>query len=122
VRRAAAARRLTPEERVSFVHVPPLDRARARVVVVGWLTPGTAGMTLGRWILLRRGQDHDRGLLAHEMVHVCQWRERGVAGFLVAYVGEYLGSRRRGLGHWGAYRAISFEVEARTLSAGLDAG
>lgn len=117
-----AARRLTPGERVSFVHVPPLDRARARVVVVGWLTPGTAAMTLGRWILVRRGHEQDRGLLAHEMVHVRQWRERGVVGFIVAYVGEYLRSRRRGLGHWAAYRAISFEVEARTLSAGLDAG
>ncbi len=107
---------------MSFVHVPALDRARARVVVVGWLTPGTAGMTLGRWILLRRGHDQDRELLAHEMVHVRQWRERGLVGFLVAYVGEYLGSRRRGMGHWDAYREISLEVEARTLSAGLDAG
>ena len=117
-----ASRRLTAEERVSFVHVPALDRARARVVVVGWLAPGTAGMTLGRWILLRRGKEHDRGLLAHEMVHVRQWRERGVIRFLGAYVGEYLRARSRGLGHWDAYRAICFEVEARTLSVGLDGG
>jgi hypothetical protein len=117
-----AGRRLTPAERVSFVHVPPLDRARARVVVVDRLTPGAAGMTLGRWVLLRRGHEHDRQLLAHEMVHVRQWRERGVVGFLVAYVGEYVRRRRDGLGHWDAYRAISFEAEARTLSAGLDAG
>jgi hypothetical protein len=107
---------------VSFVHVPALDRARARVVVVAWLTPGTAGMTLGRWILLRRGRELDPGLLAHEMVHVRQWRERGVIRFLAAYVGEYLRSRLRGLGHWDAYRAISFETEARTLSAGLQSG
>jgi Domain of unknown function (DUF4157) len=117
-----AGRRLTPAERVSFVHVPPLDRARARVVVVGWLTPGTAGMTLGRWVLLRRGHEHDRALLAHEMVHVRQWRERGAIGFLVAYLGEYMRGRRDGLGHGDAYRAISFEAEARTLSADLLAG
>jgi len=116
------ARRLTAEERVSFVHVPPLDGARARVVVVGWLTPGTLAMTLGRWILIRRGRELDRALLAHEMVHVRQWRERGAAGFLAAYVGEYLRERFRGLGHWDAYRAISFEAEARTLSAGLRSG
>jgi hypothetical protein len=109
-------------ERVSFVHVPPRDRARARVLVVGWLAPGTAGMTLGRWVLLRRGREHDRALLAHEMVHVRQWREQGVIRFLSGYVGEYLRARGRGLGHWDAYRAISFEAEARTLSAGLDAG
>ncbi len=104
------------------MHVPPLDGARARVVVVGWLTPGTVGMTLGRWILIRRGREHDRSLLAHEMVHVRQWRERGVVGFLTAYVGEYVRGRLRGLGHWDAYHAISFETEARALSAGLRPG
>ena len=45
--------------------------------VVPVLTPGIAGMTLGRWILLRRGHEHDRGLIAHELVHVRQWRELG---------------------------------------------
>ncbi len=120
--RAPAARRLTAEERVSFVHVPPLDRARARVVVVGWLAPGTAGMTLGRWVLIRRSHEHDPALLAHEMVHVRQWRERGVIRFLAAYLAEYVRGRGRGLGHWDAYRAISFEAEARTLSAALDGG
>jgi hypothetical protein len=117
-----ASRRLTAEERVSFVHVPPLDRARARVVVVARLAPGTAGMTIGRWILLRRGQETNRELLAHEMVHVRQWRERAVAGFLAAYLGEYLRGRLHGLGHGDAYRRISFEVEARALSGGLAAG
>ncbi|MGZ8762602.1 MAG: eCIS core domain-containing protein [Acidimicrobiia bacterium] len=117
-----ASRRLTAEERVSFVHVPALDRARVRVVVVRRLTPGTAGVTLGRWVLLRRDQAQSRGLLAHEMVHVRQWRERGVIRFLAAYLGEYVRGRRHGLGHRDAYRAISFEAEARALSAGLGAG
>lgn len=107
---------------MSFVHVPALDRARARVVVVGWLAPGTAGMTLGRWILLRRGHEVDRDLLAHEMVHVRQWRERGAIRFLAAYAAEYLRGRRRGLDHWDAYRAISFEAKARALSTGLHGG
>ena len=107
---------------MSFVHVPPLDRARARVVVVPWLAPGTAGITLGRWIVLRRGQETNRELLAHEVVHVRQWRERGAIRFLAAYLGEYLGGRIHGLSHGDAYRAISFEAEARALSGGRDAG
>jgi hypothetical protein len=115
------ARRLTADERVSFVHVPALDRARARVLVVSTLPPGTSGMTLGRWILLRRPHELDRALLAHEMVHVRQWRELGVPGFLRAYLGDYLRGRRAGLGHRDAYRAIALEEEARALSGSLDA-
>ena len=45
-------------------------------------------MTLGRWILLRRGHEHDRGLIAHELVHVRQWRELGAVRFLVRYLGD----------------------------------
>jgi hypothetical protein len=112
----AAVRRLTPEERVAFVHVPALDRARARVVVVAWLAPGTTGMTIGRWVLLRRGHERDRDLLAHELVHVRQWREQGARRFLTSYVGDYLTARWRGAGHWDAYRSIPLEAEARALA------
>jgi hypothetical protein len=57
------------------------------------------------------------GLLAHEVVHVRQWRQLGKAGFLRRYLGEYVSNRRRGLGHDESYRRISFEEEARQLSA-----
>jgi hypothetical protein len=56
-------------------------------------------------------------LLAHEVVHVRQWRQLGKTRFLRRYLGEYLANRRRGLSHDRAYRAISFEEEARRLSA-----
>jgi hypothetical protein len=116
------ARPLTPDERVSFVHVPAVDRSRARIVVVPWLSPGTAGMTVGRWVLLRGGHEDDRELLAHEMVHVRQWRERGARGFLTRYLADYLRGRRRGLGHGDAYRAIPFEAEARALAGSRPRG
>ena len=109
-------RRLTAEARVRYAHVRDLDAGRARIVIVPLLTPGVTGMTLGRWILIRRGHETDVGLLAHELVHVEQWRELGAPRFLRAYLGAYLRARRAGLAHWDAYRAIPFEQEARARS------
>ena len=109
-------RSLSAEEQARFTHVPDLDRRRARLVVVPLLTPGVAGMTLGRWVLLRRGHEHDSGLLAHELVHVRQWRERGAVRFLWRYLGSYVRGRLRGLAHRDAYAAIPFEHEARVLA------
>ena len=99
-----------------FTHVPEIDRERARVVVVPVLTPGVAAMTLGPWILVRQGREQDAGLVAHELVHVQQWRELGVVRFLSRYFGEYVRSRVAGQPHWRAYAAISLEVEARARS------
>ncbi|MGZ4688531.1 MAG: hypothetical protein ACXVKA_13175 [Acidimicrobiia bacterium] len=110
------ARRLSPEAVTRFVHVPEQDRVRARVVVVPALTPGIVAMTIDRWILVRSGRELDVDLIAHELVHVQQWRELGVLRFLVRYVGEYLRLRLEGKQHWAAYSAISFEAEARARS------
>ena len=51
-------------------------------------------------------------LLVHESVHIAQWREYGVARFLIRYLGDYLYGRAVGLPHHPAYRAIRFEREA----------
>jgi hypothetical protein len=99
-----------------FPLVPPADVARARIVDVPWLTPGVAAMTLGRLILLRRDHRHDEALLAHELVHVRQWRELGPGRFLWRYLGAYARGRAAGLGHRRAYAAIPLEVEARELA------
>ena len=113
----ARVRRLDPIATVAaFDHVAAIDARHARLVTVPWLTPGVAGMTLGRWILLRRGREHDAALIAHELVHVRQWRERGAVRFLAAYLGAYVRGRRAGLGHDAAYAAIPAEVEARALA------
>jgi hypothetical protein len=108
-------RRLDADERAAFLHVPAVDVARARVVLAPVLTPGVAAMSWGRWILVRRGHEHDRSLLAHELVHVRQWRELGAVRFLWRYVGAYLRGRRRGLRHHEAYLAIPLEREARMI-------
>lgn len=89
---------------------------RARIVPVPWLPLGVAGMTLGPLILLRRDHLGDEALIAHELVHVRQWRELGVPRFLWRYLSAYLRGRAAGLGHEAAYRAIPLEVEARSLA------
>ncbi len=99
-----------------FTHVPAVDVERARLIVVPVLTPGIVAMTVGRFVFLRRRHEAEVGLLAHELVHVQQWRELGAPRFLYRYVGAYFRGRASGLGHWDAYRAIPFEAEARTRS------
>lgn len=108
--------RLTVEQVERLSLVPLVDRTRARVVRVPWLAPGTSAMTLGRWILVRRGREQDEALLAHELVHLRQWRELGGFAFLREYLGAYWRGRRRGLRHRDAYLAIPFEAEARRLA------
>jgi hypothetical protein len=108
--------RLTVEQIERLALVPLVDRTRARIVRVPWLAPGTSAMTLGRLILVRTGHESDEALLAHELVHVRQWRELGGLPFLREYLGTYWRGRRRGLGHRDAYLAIPFEVEARRLA------
>jgi hypothetical protein len=99
-----------------FPLVPPADVARARIIDVPFLTPGVAAMTFGPLILLRRDHHDDEALLAHELVHVRQWRELGAPRFLWRYLGAYARGRRAGLGHRPAYEAIPLEVEARELA------
>lgn len=69
-------------------------------------------MTLGRFVLIRDGRDHDSGLLNHELVHVRQWRQLGVVRFLWRYLVPYFTGRFRGLGHWAAYEQVPLEIEA----------
>jgi hypothetical protein len=54
-------------------------------------------------------------LLAHELVHVRQYRELGTWRFRWAYLREYLAGRLRKEGHAAAYRNISFERAAREV-------
>lgn len=80
--------------------------------VGGPVPPGAAAITLGRLVSVRSWAADSERLLRHELVHVRQWRELGVVGFLVRYVGAYLRWRLVGYPHWAAYRRIPLEVEA----------
>ncbi len=96
----------------------------AVLVIGGPLPPGADGMTLGRFVIVRKGHEDSDYLIAHELVHVRQYRERGVAGFLRRYLGRYLLLRLDGWGHDTAYRRLPEEIEAdwearRTLGWGV---
>jgi len=84
----------------------------AVLVVGGPLPPGADGLTIGRVVIVRKGHEHDPYLLAHEMVHVRQYRERGIPRFLAGYLGRYLRLRLEGWGHDAAYRRLPEEIEA----------
>ena len=88
----------------------------AWLVVGGPVPPGASAITIWSVISVRRDAAGDARLLAHELVHVRQWHELGVVGFLRRYVGAYLRWRARGYGHWAAYRRIPLEVEAEWLA------
>jgi hypothetical protein len=78
----------------------------------GPVPPGAAAITIGPVISVRRRAAGNARLLRHELVHVHQWRRLGVLGFLLRYLGAYLGWRVRGHPHWAAYRRIPLEIEA----------
>lgn len=104
-----------------------LIRHEGAVVVVGGPVPlGADAMTLGRLVMVRRGYEGGRYLLAHELVHVRQYAERGVPRFLAGYLARYLLLRLDGWGHAAAYRRLPDEIAAdwearRTLGWGCTA-
>jgi hypothetical protein len=108
--------RLVAQELRTFDLVPLADRARAVVTIVPWLP--AHGMTVGRFVFLRRSHADRPGLLAHELVHVRQYRELGYlrfsARYLLAYGRNLVRYRFR---HDAAYRAIPFEAEAYRMAA-----
>ncbi len=95
-----------------------------------WLTmmwkSEIAGMTHWRWIFVRPalfdGNSDDLArLVIHELVHVSQFAKVGYFSFLFRYVMDYLGGRVSGMNHRDAYRAISFEMEARMITSDVTA-
>ncbi len=83
-----------------------------RLWIGGPVPTGSAGITIGRTVIVREGHEHSAYLLRHELVHVRQWKRHGRIGFLARYIGWYLLWRLRGKDHHGAYLRIPLEVEA----------
>jgi len=108
-------RRLEGPEMVGYNLVDPHVLEVTRVVRVPFLAPGTSGMTLGNHVLLIDDTDRSgrRTLLAHELVHVRQFTERGSCWFLAFYIRDYLRGLIRHHNHRQAYLAIPTEIEAR---------
>src|SRR6476619_7510269 len=82
------------------------------LLVGGPVPPGSAAITIGSVVSVRRRYADDQRLLVHEAEHVRQWRELGKVRFLREYLGAYVHWRREGFGHVAAYRLIPLEVAA----------
>lgn len=85
---------------------------------------GIQGITLGRWVFVDpaalEGDPRRLGRLAlHELFHLRQIAQLGLARFLWRYLADYARGRFERLGHDTAYREIGFEREARRITAEL---
>ncbi|HEX2047116.1 MAG TPA: hypothetical protein VHF27_05085 [Acidimicrobiales bacterium] len=86
------------------------------LLVGGPVPPGSAAITIGSVVSVRRRHADDPRLLRHEAEHVRQWRELGKVRFVRQYLGAYVQWRRLGFGHQAAYRLIPLEVEAEAAA------
>lgn len=82
-----------------------------RVVEVPFTLPGSSAVTAGRIVFIHHDRAEDSDLLAHELVHVCQWDEQGFE-FLWNYSTEYIENVVELRDLDAAYVEISFEQEA----------
>jgi len=83
-----------------------------------------SAMTLWRWVFVDpevlNGDPARLGTLAiHELLHLRQISELGLARFLGRYLLDYLRGRLRRLGHQRSYEEIGLEREAREATARL---
>ena len=92
------------------------------LLIGGPVPPGSAAITVGSVVSVRRRYAGDARLLRHEAEHVGQWRELGFVEFLRQYLGAYFRWRRHGFGHQAAYRLIPLEVEAEAAAERFAAG
>jgi hypothetical protein len=112
-------RSLTADEVARYDVVPAELARRVRLVRVRFLPGGYGAMTLGRLVLLARpvAGDGSSALLAHELVHVRQWAELGVVGFLARYLWGFAAGLGRARRWRPAYLAITLERQARAEAA-----
>lgn len=108
-------RRLTPQELDRYDLVAIEIRQRARIVKVPRLFGGFDGLTSGRMVFLVTDDDREGGrpLVAHELVHVEQFRRQGRLVFGAVYFSDYFRGLVRHRSHRKAYLDIRQEREAR---------
>ncbi len=95
---------------VKLLSMPPLMHTALSGRVAAITIGSCIFITPSRFEAVVAGEDPE--LLAHELIHVGQWRGQGPGAFLIRYVADYVRMRWRGLGHQDAYQHIGFEWEA----------
>ena len=76
-----------------------------RVVVGGPVPPQAEAITLGATIFVRKRSCEHQGLMAHELVHIRQFKEMGPVRFLARYLASYLRYRLSGVLPYGRLSA-----------------
>ena len=108
-------RKLSEVEIESYDVLPVELARRVRVIRLPPVGGPFHGITLGRFVFLGKSTC-PRGtstLLAHELVHVRQWAELGVVGYLLHYIPDFWAGLKNHRSWMPAYRDIDAEVEAR---------
>jgi len=84
---------------------------------------GAEAMTMYPFILFQEDKNYyleiSYNTIVHEMTHVRQIRTLGFFTFYFRYLVEFFKNLLKGMTSFDAYRAISFEIEARKLEYGL---
>ncbi len=111
----ARIRRLSSAEIGSYDVVSADLAIRVKLMRMPFLLGPYQGMTVGRYVVLTRNVRPDgwSPLLAHELVHVTQWAELGVVGFLARYLWSFATGLWRHRSWQAAYRNIGLEQDAR---------
>lgn len=72
-------------------------------------SPDNASISFDGYLFLHRDAGDRETVLFHEMVHVVQWREAGIGGFLLLYI---VGNRRSGYLN-NPLEAMAYDMQAR---------
>jgi hypothetical protein len=88
------------------------EEGKVWVIEIPFEVGDRQAVTTGRIVFIHHGDADSASLLAHELVHVCQW-EDGRRQFLWDYTSEYASNLARLRDHELAYTEISFEHQAR---------
>ncbi len=111
-------RALSSTEQSLYDHIPSDLLGKVRILTVPTIPGGYDGITLGPLVFLRTEVDDldFSALMAHELVHVQQWKDLGARRFLAIYLGDFVRGLREYRSWNTAYRAISLEREAREVA------
>lgn len=111
-------RRLNLTELSSYDVLPDEILKNVKVIKMPRISKTFTGITLGKYIFLSKKLEYDGKslLIAHELVHVRQWHELGVIGFLWKYLSEFFKGLIKEKNWMKAYNKISLEQEAQLIA------
>ena len=87
------------------------------VKFINTFNPGVRGITLFPFIFVR--DEGDDRLINHEAIHIAQYRELFVIGFLFLYLWDFVHGYIKYRNYDDAYRSIRCEREAYSFDADL---